>query len=150
MASTVVVAVVIGLMALGGCGGRSDQSEDGSDPPATSPAPDAGLVELHVTGGIAGVDERLVVTNGGDLRFTSTVEEQVGTLTPEELDRLRGLLADADFDALPEESYDPDVRDAFGYTVTHGGRTVSATETVVPDELNPLLAELRSIMARFR
>lgn len=140
------------LIALVGCGLRSDRSEDGSDPPDRSSVPGA-LIELHVTGGFAGVDQRLVVTDEGDLTYTSTgatVEEQEASLTPEESDRLEQRIAESDFDDLPRESNDPDVRDAFVYRVTHGGRTVSAVETVVPDELEPLLDELRSIMARFQ
>ncbi|MEV6399882.1 hypothetical protein AB0M39_34705 [Streptomyces sp. NPDC051907] len=130
----------------------SDTSSDAAPPsrtPAKTPSdtpsrtPDAArtLVETTVTGGYAGVHDRLVVKDDGSYTTTSRGgSSRSGQMTPAELTALREALEKADFARLPSEATGSPIADGFTYRITHAGRTVTT------DDLNRLPA-LRAVFA---
>lgn len=112
-------------------------------------APQRSLVDYRRTGGIAGVDVRLVVQNDGRATLTTgrLGPPRGGTLPSRFMKELRSTLARADFGQL-KGSYTPDrpVYDGFTYAISHDGRTVEASDFAVPRQLQPLIDALeRSI-----
>jgi hypothetical protein len=131
-------------LSVAGCG-----SDDGDD---TTPQPPEGggpLVVYTKTGGVAGVREHLEIAADG----TATLA--VGYQQPEvrrfeldaaELDRLRELLADADF---PGVDPGPGIgcADCFQYEVTYAGTTTAFAEIAgIPDSVGRAVTELGEIV----
>ena len=120
-----------------------------SSPPASSgtapPPPAAGrqLVAMTVTGGIAGVHNRLVVREDGTYTTTSkTGAERSGRMSPAELAELRGALKRADFARLPSTATGSPVMDGFTYRITHAGHTVTTDDTAEVPRLREVIAAL--------
>jgi hypothetical protein len=106
------------------------------------------LVAYHVSGGFAGVDERLVVSHDGAVvRTSGRTPAEHGRLTAEELAALVDVLEASDFASLPPDTVDPRVADAFVYEVTYGGRRVRTSDGAIPPRLAPVLDRLREIAA---
>lgn len=135
-----------------GCGETADE---GSGPapgtPRTSssaPAPSPGqtLLEMTVTGGIAGVDKRLTVREDGS--WTSTAKsgaEHTGRMTPAELTGLNRALEKSDFAHLPATPTGTPVADGFLYRITYAGRTVVTADGSQPAGLRDVLSALPDI-----
>jgi hypothetical protein len=111
------------LLLLSGCGGA--EQPQGLD----------GEVRFSRGGGIAGLQDELVIAPDGQARVTSrgrTVERF--RVTESERDAIARDLRAARFESLPEDaSPGPPVPDDFGYTVTYDGHTSSADGSRMPD-----------------
>lgn len=100
-------------------------------------------MEVVVTGGFAGVRNRLVVHEDGGWTLDSrTKEPRGGRMTPDGVARLRAALEDPAYDRVPAEPTGEPVRDGFQYTVTHGQHRVVATDGAVPPALRRVLDAL--------
>ncbi|WP_405998543.1 hypothetical protein [Streptomyces sp. NBC_00829] len=160
------------LLAAGCTPGTSGEEDDGSRaprptiaspspsaPPSTSQAPGGTasptasaptpatpartLVEMTVTGGIAGVRNRLVVRDDGTYTTSSKAGPGgAGRMTPAELTKLRGALEKADFARLPSESHGSPVADGFTYRITYAGHTVTTDDTARVPALREVFAAL--------
>ena len=112
-----------------------------SNTPTRTPDAARTLVETTVTGGFAGVHDRLVVKDDGTYTTTSRGgSSRSGQMTPAELTALREALEKADFARLPAEATGSPIADGFTYRITHAGRTVTT------DDVNRLPA-LRAVFA---
>ncbi|MFJ8130936.1 hypothetical protein [Streptomyces hydrogenans] len=123
------------VVAVGGC---ADADGGGSAPGGTvspgtasgataDPRSGAVLVEVAVSGGYAGVDNRLVVREDGSWTLTSRRgEPRTGRMTSEGLAELRDALRDPAYARVPERPSDPPVADGFRYSVTYDHRLVVA------------------------
>lgn len=143
-------ALLAGALAAGGCG----TAAPGGDPapgstasrtalPAPSPAAAGTLVELSVTGGLAGVRDVVVVREDGTyLTYRKQGKGDSGRMEPAELTRLRDALAAARFPALPAEVTPAPVADGFTYRLTHRGHAVTTSDPVPLPELKAVLAAL--------
>jgi hypothetical protein len=141
-----LVLVIAAALALSVAGCGSDGGDD-----TTQAAPQGGgpLVVYTKTGGVAGVREHLEVAADG--MATLTVGYQGGQvrrfeLDPAELDRLRGLLAAADFAGV-----DPGpgigCADCFQYEITYAGtKTAFAEIAGIPDSVGQTVTELGDIV----
>jgi hypothetical protein len=116
-------AAILVLILLTGCGGAAE-------PPTLQ-----GEVRFSRGGGIAGLQQELVIARDGQARVTSrgrTVARfQVGRA---ERDAIARDLRRARFKTLPKDaSPGPPVPDDFGYTVTYAGHASSAQGSRMPD-----------------
>ncbi|NTU99890.1 MAG: META domain-containing protein, partial [Methanoregulaceae archaeon] len=108
------------------------------------PAP---LITYSRTGGIAGLDDRLILSPDGTATVTrkgATRQVKVPELT---MRKLTAHLSAADFPSL-KDSY-PATRegaDFFTYTLTHDGKTVVTKDTGIPAILVPIINTLNEIV----
>jgi hypothetical protein len=112
----------------------------------TTPVPGFSL-EYQRSGGIAGVDDRLVVDADWNATLTRSGQATEFTLDAETIAGLQALLdkagfADLDAEYLPAQQG----ADLFEYTLTYLGHTVRTADTAVPAGLQPVLDELSRII----
>ncbi|MEV6548811.1 hypothetical protein AB0M57_08865 [Streptomyces sp. NPDC051597] len=110
---------------------------------ATPPARQGQLLRLVVSGGFAGVHNELVVKDDGS--YTSTRrdgQKTTGTLTREELAKLREALVDADFAHLPPRPTGRPIADALMYQFTYEGHVVLADDVHQTPGLRAVRARL--------
>lgn len=109
-----------------------------------------------VTGGIAGLDQRLNITAGGTFQLAEKNRPaKTGTLTAAELKAVQSLVAAVNWPALEQQYVDPRVADAIfeGVTVSVGGKSytvVAGTGGQPPAELGALLSRLNQILTDHR
>ena len=105
------------------------------------------LVEFHRSGGIAGVDEHLVVRSDGTAQLTrdrrAAAPVQVAT---DAMVRLRATLADIDFGRFDKEYLSQRGADLFQYEVVYQGRSVRTDDMAMPPSLVPLIDQLAAIV----
>ncbi|MFE1349222.1 hypothetical protein [Streptomyces sp. NPDC058757] len=147
----VVAALVVGVggcadadgPAAGGGGGTASTAgpagtgtAPGTEGTTADPRSGAVLVEVGVSGGFAGVDNRLVVREDGSWTLTSRGgEPRTGRMGAEELAELRAALEDPAYARVPERPGGRPVADGFRYAVTHHDRTVVAGDGERPAAL---------------
>jgi hypothetical protein len=149
-----LLAVVVAV-GVSGCGSEAPSSTGGASspgpttttgqasPPRQEPSGQEVLVEVAVTGGFAGVNNRLVVReDGGWTLHSRTKEPRGGRMTPDEVARLRAALEDPAYDRVPARPTGEPVRDGFQYAVAHHGHRVVATDGAVPPALRRVLDAL--------
>jgi hypothetical protein len=122
-------------------GGATMHVATASEPRATALQ---ALVDFQRTGGIAGVNDHLVVQPDGRVSKESAGKECTGQLEPAQLATLREDLNRAGISQLPS-SERPPAADVFEYEITHNGSTVRTFDTVVPEQLKPVLAKLTKL-----
>jgi hypothetical protein len=112
--------------------------------PAATNSP---LIEYHRTGGIAGLDERLVINSDGSAQIVQRGGESSYTLTRAEVDRLIALFSQAGFAKLKKE-YLPAGHgaDLFDYVVKYRGQSVHTQDTAVPAQVQAILEALNTII----
>ncbi|MGW5422530.1 hypothetical protein [Streptomyces sp. NPDC003943] len=124
-------AVLAAAVAVTGCGQAPAAPPTGS--PASSaatrtteePAPQDVLVEVGVSGGFAGVSNKLVVHYDGAYTVRrGTRPPASGQLTPTQTAELRAALEDPAYAEVPDRATGSPVRDGFTYQVTYGHRLV--------------------------
>jgi hypothetical protein len=107
------------------------------------------LVRYDITGGIAGISERLVVdTDGSAFQTGRRGGDQRFTVSAKQLRALKRELKAAHFRSL-KRRYEPDLRvfDGTTQTVRHNGRSVSVfTGADVPARLARVLRRLSRVM----
>lgn len=133
--------MTVGLL-LVSCTGRSGD-----------PLPPDGLVGLKNTGGIAGIDEKLIVSRQGKVTFTSRrlTGQRTAQLTPEELGSLKQALEKADLRTLPrptEPAQGPVDYLYRGLIYPGGAADLNDTRSVAA--LAPVFRQLEPLMARLR
>ncbi|NUK58405.1 protealysin inhibitor emfourin [Streptomyces lunaelactis] len=110
---------------------------------SANPAPVQPLVELTVTGGFAGVRNRLLVQDDGTYSTSSrTGAVRTGRMSRAELTELRRALEKADFAHLPREATGSPVADGFSYRLTYAGHTVTTDDTTRLPGLREVFAAL--------
>ncbi|MFJ5834227.1 hypothetical protein [Streptomyces sp. NPDC093089] len=125
-----------------------------TDPPATGPTPAPTtppqtphpgdvLVEVVVTGGFAGVHNRLVVRYDGTWTSTSgTKPPRTGHMAPAATAELRAALEDPAYARVPARPTGNPIPDGFEYRVTHRHRLVVAGDGERPPALQRVFAAL--------
>lgn len=112
---------------------------------ATNPA--TNLFEYQRSGGIAGLDDRLVIDSAGKATLTRKGEETSFTLNADVIKALTDELEAVNFSQLDAE-YLPGQAgaDLFDYRLTYGGHTVHAVDTAVPEGMLPVLELLNQLI----
>jgi hypothetical protein len=106
------------------------------------------LVEYSRMGGIAGLEDHLVVRASGQATLTRRDQRYEFALERETLSQLQALLDNAQFTRLSGEylSSRPGA-DLFTYAITYRGHTVRSMDTAVPEVLQPALDLLNQTVA---
>ncbi len=125
-----------------------------SGPPSDRSTGGEVLVEYWRTGGIAGLDDHLVIRANGEAALEQKGgQQETFTLDQSTLSSLQQTLNEAGFFELDSQYRPPrTIPDAFQYRITYqreGRRhTVETTDGAVPEELVPVLDELNQIIAQ--
>jgi len=123
--------------------------DSGSAGPVTE-AP-ALLVDYSRTGGIAGFSDRLVIYSDGEAVYQTRQGSGAFKLGAEEMERLHGLLRDAEAAGLNGTYPAPSPgADYFSYMLVFGNQTITTETTGVPEDLVPLLTFLDETLAANR
>ncbi|MFF8597509.1 hypothetical protein ACF065_01070 [Streptomyces sp. NPDC015232] len=123
-------AVLAAVVVVTGCAQAPAAPPDGSGTSSTAPreerpAPREDLVEVVVSGGFAGVRNKLVVRYDGSWTLAKgTGEPTTGRMTPEGVAALRAALEDPAFAKVPDRPSGRPVADGFEYAVTYAHRLV--------------------------
>ena len=130
----VAIGVILFAMfqALAGCGVRSKEDV---------------MLEYQRTGGIAGLDDRLVIQADGKAILTRKDEHSEFELTSRQISTLKQQLEESEFRSL-KGIYKPETqgRDLFEYELTYRGHTVRASDGAIPEALRPVLDSLNAIV----
>ncbi|MFJ4869458.1 hypothetical protein [Streptomyces sp. NPDC088757] len=106
------------------------------DAPRQDPRPGEVLVQVVVTGGFAGVRNRLVVHRNGEWTVSSGDKpSRTGRQAPAEAAGLRAALEDPAFALVPARPTGRPIADGFRYEVTYGHRVVVAGDGDRPPAL---------------
>ncbi|WP_158939684.1 hypothetical protein [Streptomyces sp. NRRL S-87] len=103
-----------------------------STPPTSTPAT-AWLVRVTRTGGLAGVNQSVLVKDDGTVtRLRRGEPAGTGHMSPAELARLKAALEAADFPHLPRVGRPGGIADGFTYQFVYGGYEVMAADPLPP------------------
>lgn len=159
----VAALVVPAIAACGGVSGGAADSSSSSPSPSSSPPPSpsgsaspggassgsaasAVLVTYRRQGGIAGVDDSLVVHGDGSYQVSHRgAAPTTGTLSPAQLAAVRQAVAGAHLADLPASSRSTGTADMFVYRLGDGNREVQVDQASVPPAAVPLLTTLNGI-----
>lgn len=135
------IALLFCLLILAGCTEETPPTNTTSPPPTV-------LVDYIRTGGIAGMDDHMVVFSNGQTVFTTRQRTGEFALRPEDLSSVETLIRQADFPRL-NASYPAPAQgaDYFYYTLTVGEKTVHTETTGIPSNLAPLISRLEEILS---
>jgi hypothetical protein len=110
------------------------------------------MLSYHRSGGIAGLDDQLVIDDGGYCELQRVHTKGEFTLEPSQLRHLIFLLDEADFFSLNDTYLPTDAgADLIEYVITYNAEgkklTVYTMDGAVPDTLQPILDELAQIIS---
>lgn len=127
-------------VALSGCLGVKTPSGSQVTPPAI-------VVDYQRTGGIAGLNDRLVIfDNGVAVISRKTVSTEIA-LNQSDLERITGIFNEAQFSMLQGNySARQGAADYFRYTISYHSKTVIAEDSAIPPSLQPVIDEMNRII----
>ena len=134
------IVVLLAAVALSGCLGIKT-------PPVSRPAPPAVVVDYQRTGGIAGLDERIVIFDNGVAVISQKTASTEITLNQTDLEQITGIFNEAQFSML-QGNYTArrGAADYFRYTISYHGKTVIAEDSAIPPSLQPVIADMNRII----
>jgi hypothetical protein len=138
--SGVCVVLVVAALVLTGCLGVKT-------PPVSRPAAPALFVDYQRTGGIAGVNDRLVIFDNGVTLVSSRTTSREILLNQSNLEQISAVFDTAQFPML-EGNYTSrrGGADLMQYSITYHGRTVNTEDTAVPLSLEPVITDMNLIL----
>jgi hypothetical protein len=117
-------------------------------PSVAKPTAPAIILDYHRTGGIAGLDDRLVIFDNGAAVFSSRTINRELLLNQTDLDRITALFSDAQYSMLQENyTINRDESDLIHYTITYHGKTVNTEDSAVPPSLQLILDEMNRMIS---
>ena len=136
----VCVLFLIAAVMISGCLGSRT-------PPVSRPPVPSVLVDYYRTGGIAGLQDRLVIFDNGVAIVSSRTVNQEIELNQSDITRIIQLFDQGRFSAL-EGNYSGrhGSADLIKYTITYNNKTVSAEDTAIPPSIQPVIDELNGII----
>lgn len=137
-----IVSCILVLLVLAGAGCL------GTKTPEPAQSPPAILVDYQRTGGIAGVDDRLVVFDNGVAVISGRSGSTQILLNKSDLALIAVLFNQSQFSQLQGQYSAPGgSADLMTYTISYHGKTVTAAESAVPPALLPIIADLNHIVS---
>jgi hypothetical protein len=105
------------------------------------------LLDYHRTGGVAGVDDRLVVFDNGVGLISTKASTREIQLNQTQLKMIEALFGKDQFFIL-ESTYSARAgsADLMKYTISYHGKTVSAEDSAIPPTLMPVIEQLNLIL----
>ena len=116
--------------------------------PVPNPAEPTLFVDYQRTGGIAGVNDRLVIFDNGVALVQSRTTSREIQLNKSDLERVSTVFSTARFTEL-EGNY-TSLRggaDFMQYSIGYQGKTVNTEDTAIPPALEPVIEELNHILS---
>jgi hypothetical protein len=134
-----VVFLLIAVAAAGCLGVRT--------PSVAKPTPPSIILDYHRTGGIAGLNDRLVIFDNGAALFSSRTVNRELILNQTELDQIAVLFSNAQYSML-QGNYTSrhGEADFIHYTITYNGKTVNTEDSAVPPSLQLILDEMNRMI----
>jgi len=116
-------------------------------PVTASPPLPTVLLDYHRTGGIAGVDDRIVIFNNGAALIATRAGNHAFQVNQSEIERIDRIFKQAGFDAL-EETYTSQSggADFMRYSITYQNKTVITEDTTIPYTLQSVIRELNALL----
>jgi hypothetical protein len=136
----ICVVLVVTALVLTGCLGVKT-------PAAPGPANPALFVDYQRTGGIAGVNDRLVIFDNGVALVSSRTTSREIVLNQSDLEHISGIFDAGQF-AMLEGNYTSrrGGADLMQYSITYQGKTVITEDTAIPPSLEPVITDMNRIM----
>ncbi|MHB8163777.1 MAG: hypothetical protein ACYDDV_05420 [Methanoregula sp.] len=135
------IIVILTAVAISGCLGVKT-------PPVSRPATPGIFVDYHRTGGIAGMDDRLVIFDNGVTVISRKTASTEITLNQTDLERITGIFNEAQFSQLGGNyTARHGSADYYRYTISYHSKTVNADESAVPPLLQPVIDEMNRIIS---
>lgn len=135
-----MVLVVTALMLAGCIGGKT--------PAVTAPATPTLFVDYQRSGGIAGVNDRLVIFDNGVGLVSSRTTSREILFNQSELEHISAVFETGQFQAL--EGNFTSLRggaDLLQYSIRYQGKSVNTEDTAIPASLEPVIHEMDRILA---
>jgi hypothetical protein len=106
------------------------------------------FVDYQRTGGIGGVNDRLVIFDNGVALVSSRTTSREILLNRSDLEQISALF-DAGRFSLLEGNYTSGRggADFMQYSITYQGRTVNTEDTAIPPSLEPVIGEMNRILS---
>jgi len=137
----VYIIIIVVTLSVSGCLGTKTAV-------TPAPVPPALLLDYHRTGGIAGVDDHLILFNNGAGLISTRVITREFQMNSSEIDRLDRIFRQAEFDTLQGNYTSASGgADFMTYSIEYGNKSVIAEDTVIPFTLQPVIRELNSIIS---
>ncbi|HSQ93597.1 MAG TPA: hypothetical protein VLL74_04825 [Methanoregula sp.] len=136
-----LAVVMVTAVALTGCLGVKT-------PPITQPETPTLFVDYQRSGGIAGVNDRLVIFDNGVTLVSSRTTSRELLLNESDLEQIAAVFDAAQFPAL-EGNYTSSRggADLFQYSISYRGKTVNTEDTAVPAALEPVIKEMNRVLS---
>ena len=116
-------------------------------PAVNKTAPPAVFVDYHRSGGIAGVNDRLVIFDNGVAVVSGRSTSAVIALNATDIALISALFNQTQFWQLQTNYSAPhSSADLMTYTISYHGKTVTAAETAMPPSLKTVVVELDRIL----
>jgi len=133
--------LVIIAVAFTGCIGVKTQ-------PVPRPETPSLFVDYQRTGGIAGVNDRLVIFDNGVALVSSRTTSREILLNQSDLEQISAAFDAAQFTVL-EGNYTSrrGGADFMQYSINYQGRTVNTEDTAIPPSLEPVIREMDRILS---
>jgi hypothetical protein len=133
--------LVVGMVCVSGC----------MEEPVINATPAPGpaiLIDYYRTGGIAGIDDHLVIFENGAVVYSGHNGRGAFVLDRSALDGLKELFRSTNF-ANMNESYPAPTKgaDYLTYMITYRNHTVRTEDTGVPPLLQPVIQQLNNILS---
>ena len=128
--------IILAAVLLSGCIGQKTQTEVQPEPPAV-------FVAYERTGGVAGLDDRLVIfDNGAGVLMSRSGSTEI-SLSKLDMARINALFSEAQFSML-QTNYPASHTNAdmVKYSVSYHGKTVTVQDSAIPPSFQPVLNEL--------
>ena len=146
MRTGALIAGLVAMLALAGCGGEDESPADPGDPGG---AQLTGPLTYSRGGGIDGRMDKLTLQPDGSGTLQTKTGERSVKLESRDLMSLADEVERADLPGLPEDSTaDRPQPDALGYRVSYGDATVTTESGQIPERMAPLLSTLDDIVDR--
>jgi hypothetical protein len=137
----ICAVLVVTAIVLTGCLGVKTQ-------PVSRPATPTLFVDYQRTGGIAGVNDRLVIFDNGVGLVSSRTTSREILLNQSDLEQISAIFNAAQFSLL-EGNYTSrrGGADFLQYSISYRGKTVNTEDTAIPPSLEPVIKELDRIQS---
>jgi hypothetical protein len=116
--------------------------------PVSRPATPTLFVDYQRTGGITGVNDRLVIFDNGVGLVSSRTTSREILLNQSDLEQISAVFNAAQFPLL-EGNYTSrrGGADFLQYSISYQGKTVNTEDTAIPPSLEPVIKEMDSILS---
>jgi hypothetical protein len=143
--SSLLVLAAATASLIAGCG--SGTTTESTPKPPRDGVP---MIEFHVTGGIAGVNQELSVNSSGAASVTTGYREGTSTqhfrLSRAQIASLADELKSAHVESLPTQA-DSGCADCFEYSIGLGPTPYRTDQVSVPRRVQPLIATLTKLVS---